>query len=262
MAMSSAQHGSERGPLTSRHAWIRQQSRIASSSRSTASAATRTSIEVIEMVQIMRKPSDEEKVAQWRASQSRADVIQLLRALLSNMSKDPEPAPAAGSKDGSAHCRSLATASASVSKIATTAGDLWQPQSQPSSEASGPPITTLMLRGIPASCTHRELLRLWPMDGTWDLLYLPLRGSCAKARGYAFMNFTDEARAADFRRRWQGARLSPFSTGAGLDITQSSLQGFEANVQHLKSKPAGELKSRLSEPILVKHGRRVSLDEV
>lgn len=208
-------------------------------------------------------------MTQWRNSSSRTEAVRLLRILLSNM-------PQGGSPSTSGHVASamgraavvgpkpcvsrghLCRGLASRSKLSTTIDS----NSEHTVESPRSGITTLMLRGIPGCFSLSRLVELWPVDGTWDLLYLPLRGNGGKARGYAFMNFVDEARAMEFRQRWHGAQMSPLATGLGLEVTAAGLQGFGANVQHLKGKPPGDLAWRCSEPIVIKHGRQVHLDEV
>lgn len=154
------------------------------------------------------------QVAQWKKSQSRAEVIFLLRALSSVMSASAQPLPsavAASNVESASSASSRQSVSASISPAVTPSSPMdllaiFGRRNMGSDDA--PSITTWLVRGIPSSMTLQGLLEWWPIDGTWDLLYFPLRGDGGRPRGYAFINFVDEARAVEFRERWHGALLA------------------------------------------------------
>lgn len=129
-------------------------------------------------------------------------------------------------------------------------------------QAARLPPTTLMVLCIPTVCTPEDLAQQWGMDGSWDFLYLPMYSGGKRALGYAFINFVSIAAAAAFTARWQGRRLLRFKQDRPLNIIVAEMQGFWANVFHLKQKSGGRLKSRRCRPIIVREGRRLDMDEV
>lgn len=175
---------------------------------------------------------NEQQMEQWRASRTRMEVTHLLRALISRVPQRVDASLAAAKWAVENH-----HAVPSCAENATACGS----ESQYSDAAA---FTTLMVRGIPASFTLQGLLDLWPVDGTWDLLYFPLRGDGRKARGYAFMNFVDEALATQFRQRWQSTHVSLFSSGAGLDISPASLQGARLVALQIPRPPRSPIPAR------------------
>lgn len=102
-----------------------------------------------------------------------------------------------------------------------------------------------MIRNVPTQCTLEELLEAWPLDGSWDFLYLPMR-----AGGKAFS------------ARWQSGSVPGHNGGRRLKVSCASTQGLEANVQALRQKPASRMRCRQCRPIIVKEGRVVGLDDV
>jgi len=122
--------------------------------------------------------------------------------------------------------------------------------------------TTLMVRNIPPLCTCDMLLQDWPLDGSYDFLYLPKRAGGKATLGYAFINFTTAAHAEAFAARWRSQRLSSCPEGRALNITRAAQQGFEANMERLKVKSAGEIRSRRCEVVAIKAGRRISMNEL
>lgn len=100
------------------------------------------------------------------------------------------------------------------------------------------------------------------MEMGWDFLYVPMRVGGKSARGYAFINFLSEAGAEAFRERWQARRLSRFQEGKPLVVTVADVQGFEDNVQHLRSKSADHMQSRGCAPVIIRDGQQVRLNDL
>jgi len=100
----------------------------------------------------------------------------------------------------------------------------------------------------------------WPVDGSYDFLYLPMQAGGKSTLGYAFINRTSRAHAAAFFSRWQTARLRTFESGRRLKITAADLQGFEANVGQLMVKQSGSLRSRNCRSVVLR-GQEVRFDE-
>lgn len=222
----------------------------------------------------------------WRASRSRQEAIEMLSRLLLNLTRSGDtprdicvstssasestwagPLLHPGRASEQLERRPFVDASYSDSgphDLGAHTGGAWGgdgwvdgPHAERSSEA-----TTLMVRNIPESCTTEMLLEEWPIDGSWDFLYLPMTSGGRAALGYAFVNFTSPAHASAFAACWQGQRLSRFTTGRRLKVTVADVQGFDANVLELKRKPAGRLRARQCGPVIIKDCRRVELSDI
>jgi len=124
------------------------------------------------------------------------------------------------------------------------------------------PATTMVVRNIPEHYKTEDLVELWPADGTWDFLYLPLRTGGKCNIGFAFINLTSEGHASAFASSWQGKCLPTPGTGRRLKVISAAIQGLEANVAELKKKTAGRMRARKCDPIVIKDGRRVPFSEL
>lgn len=216
-------------------------------------------------------------LGQWRASKTKAWTTSLLLKLSGQMRTPAAPGdlttaapgldrsspPPPGlpvqfatgmPEDGRAKLDELSEAAASTQD--SSMHDLFD-----SASATATLPTTLMMLNIPVACTSNILLREWFVDGQWDFLYLPMYSGGKRALGYAFVNFTSGSHAAAFYARWQGCFLPEFRKGRPLNITVAEMQGFDANVQHLKEKSAGRLRSRQCRPIILKDGQQLDLDD-
>jgi len=131
-----------------------------------------------------------------------------------------------------------------------------------SDSGSDGPATTLMVRNIPPAYTEDMLMEEWPMDLGYDFFYLPRNNKGKVNLGYAFLNFVSETHAEAFRSKWEKARLANFDAPKRLNISLAEVQGLEANVQGVKEKSAGRLRTRQCQPFVVREGRRLRLDEV
>lgn len=124
------------------------------------------------------------------------------------------------------------------------------------------PFTTLMVRGIPLEYSQEMLMEEWPMDGSYDLLYMPRSSGGKTNLGYVFINFVTEERARAFRARWHSRILSRFPGQKSLGVSLADAQGFEATVAQLKAKPVGRMRTRKCLPVLMMGGRLVSLEDL
>mmetsp|Transcript_129007 Transcript_129007/g.359192 ORF Transcript_129007/g.359192 Transcript_129007/m.359192 type:complete len:343 (+) Transcript_129007:62-1090(+) len=93
-----------------------------------------------------------------------------------------------------------------------------------------PGAVTLLVRNIPAKFTQERLLEEWPSDGTIDFLYRPCREDTG-VLGHAFLNFTSNAAAAAFQRKWHGQFFRNHGKGKALDIVGSITQGYTKNLK-------------------------------
>lgn len=120
-------------------------------------------------------------------------------------------------------------------------------------------VTTVMVRNIPAGYTQDMLLQVWPLDGKYDLLYLPVDAATNSHKGYAFINFTSEAYAREFQEMWRNRRLSHAGVSKRLNIIPSKVQGFGKNLHQLKKKRVGRVARGEWAPIVVVDGRLVDI---
>eukprot|EP00429_Kryptoperidinium_foliaceum_P100883 CAMPEP_0176243908 /NCGR_PEP_ID=MMETSP0121_2-20121125/31162_1 /TAXON_ID=160619 /ORGANISM="Kryptoperidinium foliaceum, Strain CCMP 1326" /LENGTH=248 /DNA_ID=CAMNT_0017583507 /DNA_START=37 /DNA_END=783 /DNA_ORIENTATION=- len=117
--------------------------------------------------------------------------------------------------------------------------------------SGGLPITSLMVRNIPAHYTQDRLVQEWPVDGTYDFLYLPRDQRRVANMGYAFVNFRSKALALEFRATWQGRCLPGAPSQARLSIIAAEIQGLEANLRQLKKKRVCRIVEREWQPIVL-----------
>lgn len=120
--------------------------------------------------------------------------------------------------------------------------------------------TTVMVHNIPTACTPEELLEVFPIDGTYDLLYAPLESCGKRLAGFAFLNLATEAHAADFMSSWHRAHRPGSSAGRRLKVVWSRFQGLAANKQHLRETGARAQRARQHGLVIVGGERRPSLD--
>lgn len=119
--------------------------------------------------------------------------------------------------------------------------------------------TTLMIRNVPLMYTQELLIKEWPINGEYDLLYLPRTGDANLS--YAFVNFVSEAHAEAFKAHWQKKRLAHFTSRKPLNIGYAEVQGLKDNLQELKKKRARRMQLRQCEPIVLLSGRQVPYPE-
>lgn len=112
-------------------------------------------------------------------------------------------------------------------------------------------ITTMMIRNLPHNFSQSRLLEELDKGGyagTYDFAYLPMsfdaKQNCA-CKGYAFVNFVCEERAAAFADEWHKSRNCGVQ-GTVLNISPATLQGLQANVKKL----AGPRMTRIRNPAL------------
>jgi hypothetical protein len=97
-------------------------------------------------------------------------------------------------------------------------------------------VTTLNIKNIPVRLSQAAIQKLWPpKENCYDMLYLPFNHRQRRTIGYAFINFTSVEAALQFMEKWQGVVLSPENHTKALDIGVAAVQGFEANLLHMKS---------------------------
>lgn len=124
------------------------------------------------------------------------------------------------------------------------------------------PVTTLMVRNMPVMCTQDTLLEEWPIDGTWDFMYLPHSCGGQVNLSYAFINFITPAHAQAFKARWQKRKLAHFDdTKKLLNVSFADVQGLEANLMQIKKKRVGRIRRRQGQPIIIQDGQQIPLED-
>lgn len=222
--------------------------------------------------------------AKWLASTSRSETTDMLSRLLARPAF-ASLAPVAGRAcDGSAAAHSAAAAATGVGSgrpsgaaghavgvaAASAAAPIEQLVARPAPPATelrasvqswpGAPPTTIMVHNIPSEGIAQRLLEVWPLDGSYDLLFVPTSAGGRRAVGYAFLNFVSPERASAFTQRWHGQRLPWLGKCRKLKVAIAHTQGLEANVRQLKAK-GSPTPTQQSGMIILKHGRLVGLDD-
>lgn len=87
--------------------------------------------------------------------------------------------------------------------------------------------TTIIVRNIPARCSQAQLLKFWPPQGSYNLLFLPYNHRLKRTVGYAFVNFISHEAMLKFINKWQGMTLMPNAKAKRLNIAAADVQGFE-----------------------------------
>jgi hypothetical protein len=95
-------------------------------------------------------------------------------------------------------------------------------------------FTTIIVRNIPLKYTCELLLGVWPVDGTYDYLYLPSSYDKNIPMGYAFVNFTSREFMLDFVNRWNRQYLPGRRRAKRLNIGFADVQGLRRNVGRLQ----------------------------
>jgi len=96
-----------------------------------------------------------------------------------------------------------------------------------------PGVTTLVIRNVPARYTKELLMQEWPVDGTYDFLYLPFSLKQKRTAGFAFVNFTSHEAAVHFYSQWHSKSLRDHGTAKQLKIGVAEIQGLEENLRHV-----------------------------
>eukprot|EP00747_Dinoflagellata_sp_TGD_P170243 gnl/TRDRNA2_/TRDRNA2_201313_c0_seq1.p1 gnl/TRDRNA2_/TRDRNA2_201313_c0~~gnl/TRDRNA2_/TRDRNA2_201313_c0_seq1.p1 ORF type:complete len:474 (+),score=64.72 gnl/TRDRNA2_/TRDRNA2_201313_c0_seq1:107-1528(+) len=120
-------------------------------------------------------------------------------------------------------------------------------------------LTTLMVRNIPMMYTQEMLLQDWPINGTYNFLYLPCCCNQTRNLSYAFINFHTEVLAADFKDSWHKQRLPQLKASKPLNISFADVQGLAANLKVLLQRPSSRLKR--CQPLILWQSQVVPLEQ-
>jgi len=95
--------------------------------------------------------------------------------------------------------------------------------------------TTLMIRNLPHDLMQMDLIAKLDengFEGTYDFLYMPSNFISGRGKGYAFVNFTQQAAARRLVSEWhKQVRFGAGRNRGGLSISAAAVQGREANVK-------------------------------
>merc|ERR1719507_2637900 len=96
-------------------------------------------------------------------------------------------------------------------------------------------FTTFMIRNLPCDLLQMDLIAELDengFEGTYDFLYMPSNFCSGRGKGYAFVNFTQQAAAHRFVSEWhKGSRFGAGRDRGGLSISAAAVQGREANIK-------------------------------
>jgi len=121
-------------------------------------------------------------------------------------------------------------------------------------------MTTLMVRNVPAWYTQDMLLKEWPNEGIYDMLYLPFKFKTRQNMGFAFVNFTDPCHAEAFRLRWHKTHLSNHSAKKPLDISFADLQGRFRTLEKLTKHKNCRIKNVYFQPAIWVNQERITME--
>merc|ERR1711959_818296 len=112
--------------------------------------------------------------------------------------------------------------------------------SQPHCAASTEP-TTLMLRNIPNSYTRDMLIELLDQEelqGSYDLVFVPVDFRSLASLGYAFVNFTSNENAERAKGKLQGFNSWGVTSYKVCQVAWGSThQGLSAHIKHYRNSP-------------------------
>ena len=102
-------------------------------------------------------------------------------------------------------------------------------------------------------------MRIWPADGSYNFLHLPLDMRNNRCSGCAFINLISRAAAFQFYSRWNGNRLPGMThQGRPLTVRRSKAQGMIEVLDQCKRKRVGRLQNPKHIPIFFVNGEIVS----
>jgi len=120
-----------------------------------------------------------------------------------------------------------------------------------------PGVTTIVVRNVPARLSQKQLLQLWPPDGTYDLMYLPYSMRKQSRSGLVFVNMVTHEAALNFTAKWHGHKIANVVGAKRLRIGVAEVQGFVGNLQHFKASNVGRMHNEELLPVAFKGTQRL-----
>eukprot|EP00928_Gymnodinium_smaydae_P069418 TRINITY_DN5289_c0_g5_i1.p1 TRINITY_DN5289_c0_g5~~TRINITY_DN5289_c0_g5_i1.p1 ORF type:complete len:328 (+),score=37.32 TRINITY_DN5289_c0_g5_i1:74-1057(+) len=99
--------------------------------------------------------------------------------------------------------------------------------------------TSVMVRNISYKCTRAvfyNMLKRAGFEDSFDYLYLPVIAGRDTSKGYAFINFSDDATAYRFKVHFDGKKLDMPKANKLIEVIPAKLQGFSENESHYIAK--------------------------
>lgn len=114
---------------------------------------------------------------------------------------------------------------------------------------------------LPNGYDLARVLKLWPLDGTFNYLEVPYSASERCLKGRAIINFVSRELATDFRSKWNGLWVH-HSQEARLDICEAHVQGLGNLLERFLRKDITKLHNHGRLPLLCKGVKRLNTEEV
>jgi len=116
----------------------------------------------------------------------------------------------------------------------------WNNSNQALPQCQGSQYTTVMVRHLPRKYVPSQLM--WELDQAgfahqYDYVYIPAGSRRHQNRGYAFINFCNQAMAERFRRCFHDGFCVLFSSTRPLEVLPADIQGWANNFQHRMEAP-------------------------
>jgi len=132
-------------------------------------------------------------------------------------------------------CRSDVSTTNETEGCQSSCESLTEPDTPKSRRTAEEEFTTLMIRNLPHDLTQMDLIAELDENGfeqAYDFLYMPSNFCSGRGKGYAFINFTQQAAARRFVAEWhKGVRFGAGRDRGGLSISAAAVQGRDANIK-------------------------------
>ncbi|CAE8590148.1 unnamed protein product [Polarella glacialis] len=151
-------------------------------------------------------------------------------------------------------------ASAEALESGSQSGDTQDTMSESSAKAE---LTTVMMRNIPDGFTSAmfiELVDKYGLNGTYDLVYMPIHYQSRICFGYAFINCVSHEAAYAFTQKFNGFTDWGVPSDKVCETCWSdALQGLEAHIERYRNSPVMHEKMPDEfRPLLFSNGQRIS----
>jgi len=136
-----------------------------------------------------------------------------------------------------------------------------QPARQTSQKKSDPirAPTTMMLRNIPNKYTRDMLLdeiRNEGFENQYDFVYLPIDFRHRCNVGYAFVNFINPEIAAEFKKVFDGFKLTAVKSAKVCGVSEAKVQGQQENADQYRNSAVTSMAEKFH-PLFFKDGNRI-----
>merc|ERR1719265_2756223 len=122
----------------------------------------------------------------------------------------------------------------------------------------------MMLRNIPNKYTQAKLLNeidQCGFEGMYNFFYLPMDVHNRSNVGYAFINFTLEADAAQFQAHFSQHCFQRFHGRKLSTVCSAHVQGLEQNIRHFENRAVTHAKNDQYRPVVIRDGTRINFED-